>query len=697
MKKSLARIIWIASAKEALFYKIIFCLTAVFVFSLLFNWSRASMHPEYAQVNGPASVSSGFINNSLKNGLRLTAVDFLRGFDVLSFETGAPRVRFVSNLLLLLNVKLRVWLWNYIPPHPSLSLTWLFSLILSPIFFYRLIYNLTHDRRACWIGLSLYFISTGFLSGVLWLFHPGKPMTNFFAILGFYFCSQAVSHASIEQRLSQKIFRASALFISRLSAQVALGKSGFQQSRLACEGASRIEEYKLRKEKYSRKTWGAFLSLIGVLGLGFFTDETAWFLFLIVPVLFPGMFLLKSKGARFAFIYVALGCAFISFLTFGAPALLKSYGFDSFNFWKWVTSPDTSPEAGSFRFVNVAVQGYIFLTDHVSAFQRQGPHRGLAITAFLLYSSILIVKLPSKSKRLCLRILLSTIVFLFCQSLMLSKHRVVVPSTWYYGAMFPIFFSLLWAVLLSVPQGALRLLNMIVFVLLLLISFSHSRGLPSSNPGITYLSTIQAWKVRGNEAALARVQSYYFAKTSWPLLELKHADNPVVDRQGIAGLIEKFAYGLENITSGENLLHFPGVVISTESFNLPHEGVHALADDDSFTFWHVALGKLGRPTWVEVDFGERNAAKVKCLTAQPRHDRPEQFFHNAELLGSNNGKEWEKVADIRQATKPEDNEIQTWKFDNHRSFRYYRLSILNGYFGGTGNSFASMAELGLYK
>jgi len=97
-----------------------------------------------------------------------------------------------------------------------------------------------------------------------------------------------------------------------------------------------------------------------------------------------------------------------------------------------------------------------------------------------------------------------------------------------------------------------------------------------------------------------------------------------------------------------------------------------------------------------VNFGEGNAKKVRRLTARPRHDLPEQFFHRAELLGRDDGEEWEKVVDIVQATRPEDNETITWEFDNRRAFRYYRLLITDGH-GGPGRNFASLAELGLYE
>ena len=81
--------------------------------------------------------------------------------------------------------------------------------------------------------------------------------------------------------------------------------------------------------------------------------------------------------------------------------------------------------------------------------------------------------------------------------------------------------------------------------------------------------------------------------------------------------------------------------------------------------------------------------------AQPRRDIPDQFFRNAELLGSNDKKSWVKIADIIQKTVPRNNDLRNWNFDNKSYFRYYKLMIYDGYFEQPGKFF-SMAMLAIF-
>ncbi len=534
----------IAPAGDLVFYRIVFCLVIIFVASILLDWGKTSMHQEYGffpSHNGRGEF--GFIGTALKNGPRLAAEDFLRGLEVLSFEGSNPRVRFISNLFLLLNVKLRVWLWNYFPPHPSFSLTWIFSLILSPVIFYRLIVSLTDDRSAGWIGLSIYFLSIGFLSGVLHLFHPAKPLANFWTILCFYCLSRIIPRARQEQFLRREIDQSSP---RPAPSPIDLRDRDPGEERLRGEGSGRLPELERRRSACSRTIWGYFLAAVMVMCLGLFTDETAWFLFVIVPVLFPAIFRLKGKGAYFALLYAAIVWAFIIFLTMGAPALLEMHGFDNFDFWGWLNNPPASPKAGSFAPTNVIRQGYNFLSGHVVPFtggSSFAPRRisCYAHLVFLGYFGFLFARLPSGRRWLCLRLLISLAIFLLCQTVLFTRHLLVVPSAWYYGAMFPVFFALLCAVLLSQRQGWLRWTNKIVFAILLSVSAFHAWHPQSANLGLSYRATVAAWKERGNNAVLSEMRRGYPPGTAWLFLELQHTDAPPPDRGGFARLIEQSA------------------------------------------------------------------------------------------------------------------------------------------------------------
>lgn len=149
----------------------------------------------------------------------------------------APRVRPLSNLFLVLDTRVRSWLWNHVPPHPSLSLTFLFSLVLSPYFLLKLFRGMGLSRNEAFGLSSLYISSPGLLSLVCMYHRPAKPLVNFLFIYSIYLASR----------------------LSRPSDQPA------PQSRLD----------------------GRFFLLIGAVFLSFFCDETALLIFLVVPLLFP--------------------------------------------------------------------------------------------------------------------------------------------------------------------------------------------------------------------------------------------------------------------------------------------------------------------------------------------------------------------------------------------------------------------------
>ncbi|MEA1927892.1 MAG: hypothetical protein U9N73_06765, partial [Candidatus Auribacterota bacterium] len=355
-------------------YKAVFVFVCIFILILLLNYCRTSMQREYVSFPSVRDGSgAGFIDNAVANGTRLQFQDFLRGFDVLSFESDNPRVRFVSNLCLLLNVKLRIWLWKYIPPHPSFSFTWVFSLLLSPIVLYRLILNLSWEKRAAWIGLSIYFISIGFLSGILWLFHPAKPLTNFLVLLCF-------------------------LLASRIELSTRTPSIGT-----------------------SKKIVPTFISMLVVMLISFFTDETAWFLFFIIPVLFTNIFLIEGKKILFISSYLLLGIGFVVFLAYGAPLLVAPFGFDNFNFWTWMATPDTSPESGSFQIKNVGILTYNFLHNHIDPVNfsnRTDPFNSVTLYSWMIfislggYFSFLFMKLNPRKRWISIRIIAGTAVYM---------------------------------------------------------------------------------------------------------------------------------------------------------------------------------------------------------------------------------------------------------------------------------------------
>ncbi len=120
------------------------------------------------------------------------------------------------------------------------------------------------------------------------------------------------------------------------------------------------------------------------------------------------------------------------------------------------------------------------------------------------------------------------------------------------------------------------------------------------------------------------------------------------------------------------------------------DGLHPNPD----RFWRISHARLGEPAWVIVDFGKGVKKQVKTVSARPRRDRPEEFFRRAELLGSDDGINWEPVAPVIQEEVPSDGEWRKWSFPNDRSYRSYKLLIYDGHAGRAGN-FLSLAGLRL--
>ena len=239
-----------------LFYQIVFFFGLVYVLYLILDYGRCYTVFDFTR---------HYYYKALANGPNLVLKDFGRIFDLspAGFHITQPtRFRYFQDLFLLINFKFRIWLFNYIPPHPSLSLAWLFPLLLSPLFFFKLIYNLTSSRKASWIGVILFYLSTGSLSGITLLSNPAKPLTIFFAILCFY--------------LASKI-------------SLSVGGKGY----------------------FTKKCFWIYIMLLAFLLLSFFTDETAYFLYICIPILFPAIFGIKRIRVISIGLYLLLLALFL--------------------------------------------------------------------------------------------------------------------------------------------------------------------------------------------------------------------------------------------------------------------------------------------------------------------------------------------------------------------------------------------------
>ena len=110
--------------------------------------------------------------------------DFARALNTKIIEIDPNRLsRPLSNLVEVIDAKFRANLWDFIPPHPTLSLQWPFLFIGLPLLLYKFFRNINCQPIIALAGTSLYLTSSGFLSPIVHLSHPAKSMVNFFSIL----------------------------------------------------------------------------------------------------------------------------------------------------------------------------------------------------------------------------------------------------------------------------------------------------------------------------------------------------------------------------------------------------------------------------------------------------------------------------------------------------------------------------------
>jgi hypothetical protein len=120
----------------------------------------------------------------LENGKEWHFSDFAKALNTKIIEIDPNRIsRPLSNLVEVIDTKFRANLWDYIPPHPTLSLQWPFLFIGLPLLLYKFFRNVDCSPLVAFVGTSLYLTSSGFLSPIVQMSHPAKNMVNFFFIL----------------------------------------------------------------------------------------------------------------------------------------------------------------------------------------------------------------------------------------------------------------------------------------------------------------------------------------------------------------------------------------------------------------------------------------------------------------------------------------------------------------------------------
>lgn len=136
-----------------------------------------------------------------------------RAFDLTVFEFAPRTTRPLASLFEIADTSLRSYLWKYITPHPSLSLTWLLVLFAAPWILYKILTLRGVSPFASVALIGIYLTQMGTLSSVVMLFRPGKPVALFFLTVCWYLCERVVQERF---ELKKYCLLLASLFISSL-------------------------------------------------------------------------------------------------------------------------------------------------------------------------------------------------------------------------------------------------------------------------------------------------------------------------------------------------------------------------------------------------------------------------------------------------------------------------------------------------
>ncbi len=325
----------------------------------------------------------------LKTGENLNLKDIKSGLCWQLFEYKARPTRPLSSYFEIIDTKFRCLCWRYIKPHPSLSLTWIFSLILAPFFLFRLLRNLGISLNTALALTAFYLATPGVLSFEAMLFRPAKPMTNFSIIFCLYL-------------------------------------------------ASRLQKDFLSKDKPVPLT--KFMAFWTVTAFSFYWDETALLIFPAVLVIFPAIF----RRKQFLLLWL-----FLPFLTLAAYLKIIPYfcALAGHEYPRLMKYDDVQllirPEniLHSFKYLGVNAQNLIFETMGLSPFCGTTPASIIISMAcdLIAWATLLFFILKTKIKFDPLFIFLVFLLFVF-NTMMFVTTRVW--GAYYYGSYWPVFFTI---------------------------------------------------------------------------------------------------------------------------------------------------------------------------------------------------------------------------------------------------------------
>jgi len=402
-------------------------LVYVFIFGILLNYDITWM--VYEKLKTHIWI--------LENGKEWHWGDFAKALNTKIIEIDPNRLsRPLSNLVEVIDAKFRANLWDFIPPHPTLSLQWPFLFIGLPLLLFKFFRNINCQPIIALAGTCLYLTSAGFLSPVVELSHPAKNMVNFFFILSLTTITQLY----------------------------------------------RVVQSKDVSIKQVPHFWLAFISCLCWTMITFLSDETGVFLFITLGIVCYPLFLrLKEKFILLSG-YFILPVIYFLIIHFLLPWLHFIANHETIDLTHYRDYP---PLSNLFfpNWHNLLVNAYLLLSAHPNLKWNFAPLSGhpfliflqcLYSLAFLSLMGIFVFTICKKGP-LSLRIkqimasVALLVIFIFFQTFQLS-HNVLVWTIFYYGCLFSLIYyvtlTLVLQLLWEEYKGGLfkRILPLLVFI-----------------------------------------------------------------------------------------------------------------------------------------------------------------------------------------------------------------------------------------
>ena len=378
-------------------------------------------------------VTGIFMHNALRFSYCFSHHDLYQSFNYWDFD-GLPRTRIVSTFLQIFNYKLRLILFDHIVPLPSFTIVWMFLLCILPYCLFKISLSMDQNKLTAYVIIGMIFTSSGFLSLLSLMFHPGKPVAFFFTALCLFLISKP------EKTIN-------------------------------------------------------FLFFLSILLIGFFTDEQAWFLALFFPLSFPSLFFspfteyypwqffkkIKTLHPKRTVSYIIIVVLMGVFAIWGLPVIAAHMGILDFNL------VDTIKQARQKFHLSVFFKNF-----HINTLQLIGEHIFPQMNSFISifgYRTVFVLKnifivsvlgavlfqikyLNALLKKKIVSYLLMLFFYIVFSTVVFYNYGGTVHN-YYYGSLASLFFVIPFGLLLMSrqPPWFWRILNKFIILIIMFAGY----------------------------------------------------------------------------------------------------------------------------------------------------------------------------------------------------------------------------------